>query len=347
MIVVLLGIFMMVLACAMLEDRFSETTRRQLFVGIIVLMALFAGFRPEDFDKDYKNYKYLFETADYLTVELSFEWICTVIKLVANNVVMLFVFYSMVSLLLIYRAICRIGDRWWFLALLAYMSTGYLLHCMNQIRVGVSVGLFLLAIPHLAEGRRWRYLGLCVLATFFHYSSIITLPLVLLNNKPLGKWRFIMWCMAIPAAYAIYLLDINVITSLPIPYIEQKFEAYEKLQRSNNAQWSEIYVFSIQTLSKVAITYFLLWFAPLIRERFPHALMYIKVEIIAMVTYIVLYTMPVLSYRVSEFFCTAEIVVFPLLAYTLRPQWVGRGVAAMVATLIFLLNIFGNHLVNY
>lgn len=344
MLVILLTLFFMVLVCAVLEERLKESTRKHLFLGMVLLLAVFAGFRPEDFDRDYKNYMYIFDSnGQDLVVELSFLWICQVIKMFFNNVVFLFVIYSFVSLLLIYHAIRKIHERWWFLALLAYMSTGYLLHCMNQIRVGISVGLFLIAIPYLYEGRRWRYLLFILLATVFHYSSIIVIPLVFLSGKPLTKWKFALWSMVLPMAYLIYLLKINIITSVPIPYIEEKFEMYEKLQRQESI---EIYVFSIQTLCKVAITYFLLWFSPMITQRFPQALLYIKIEIIAMMSYIVLYSMPVMSHRVSEFYCTAEIVVFPLLAYTLRPTWIGRALAALVASMIFLLNIFGNNLVG-
>ena len=172
MFLILLSIFILLCGVSAIEDRLTNSARTGAFLVVGLVLALLAGFRPDDVDHDYMNYVGMYYESFAIDTEITFIVIASIVEMLFDNVVFVFVIYAFIGVFLHLYAIKRLTSLW-FLSLLVYLSSFYLLHGMNQIRVGVSAGFFLLALHHLQERDKRRYVMCAILATLFHYTSVI------------------------------------------------------------------------------------------------------------------------------------------------------------------------------
>ena len=342
MLLLLLILFVGIGILAFVEERLSPTVRNMLFVVMVTTMALVAGLRPYDFDRDYSSYVDLYRNGFDVTMEVTFMCIVTFVQTVYDDVVLMFVIYALLGMLFLYLAIRRLTDLW-FYSLLIYVGTYYLLHEMNQIRVGVASGLFLVALPYLKGGTRMKYAALAMCAMLFHYSAGILLFLVGFSFSSMKRWQVFFYAAIIPFAYIIYLLHLDILIMIPIPYIEEKLKLYQTLQ--DLGEWDTINVFNLVLLVRIGMTYFILWKRTLIEQYTTYVNILLKIEIISIAAFVSLYTLPVLAFRISELLGVVEIILFPLLCYTVKPAYVGKLVVTLVAVTFLFINIFYNSIV--
>lgn len=328
---------------ASMEDRLDASKKNILLIGIVSTLILVAGFRPEDFDHDRSSYVKLFISGDFdITMEFTIVFISSLVKLLSADVVFLFLIYALLALTMEAKAICKLTDLV-FLSLLIYLSNYYLLHGMNQIRAGVAAGFFLYALYYLGMGERKKYFLYVLCATCFHYTAGILFFLAFLSNKPFKRWQYFLWGGIIPACYIFYFFKMNVFLILPIPYIEEKVEIYRQLQ--NEGKWDEINVFNMVFLMKIFITYFLLWKNELISYYNAFVVLLLKVQIMSLASFVLFYDLPVLSFRLSELLGVVEVILYPLIFYTIKPVFVSRNLVFVMALVFLCIGIFYNQIV--
>ena len=51
---------------------------------------------------------------------------------------------------------------------------------------------------------------------------------------------------------------------------------------------------------------------------------------------------PVMAFRVSEMICIVEIILYPLMVYTVRPAWLGKAGVTATTFLFFVISLFFN-----
>ncbi len=341
---ILFVLFAFLCCYAFVEEDLSVRTKVGLLFVLGLIMAFVAGLRPEGIDHDYNTYVDMYYRSFSITTEPTFLLIVSFVQFVCDDVVLMFLIYALLTMLVCARAIQKLTSLY-ALSLMYYLATFYLLHGMNQIRVAVAAGIFLLALPHLLEGNRKKYLLYILFATLFHYSASVLFFLVFFSGAPLKKWHIYLLALSIPFAYLIYFLKINLFVAVPIPYFEEKMLAYQRLQDSGG-QWDEINVFNLVFLARIAIFYFLLWKNRLITECNKYAALLLKVEALALFAFVSLYVIPVLAIRLSELLAVVEVVLFPFLFYTLKPARYGRLLAVGVSLTLLLINLYYNKYID-
>lgn len=66
-----------------------------------------------------------------------------------------------------------------------------MLQDINQIRAGVATALFLTSIPYLVQNKKKIFTYIILLATLFHFSSLLLLVLLFIDATPLSKNKYI------------------------------------------------------------------------------------------------------------------------------------------------------------
>lgn len=340
---ILFALFGILCVLSLGEDRFSDKGRYLAMLLLGLLMILIAGLRPDDVDNDYKNYVDMYHNSFAIDTEPTFILIASFVEFFINNVVGLFFIYAAISLIVHVESIKKLTSLW-FLSLLVYLANYYLLHEMNQIRVGVSAGLFLVALYYLGNGERRRFLLFAFFATLFHYTAVVLFFFAFFDGKPFKKWQYYFYLSIIPFAYLLYFLHISILTTIPIPYFEEKLRLYQALQ-AGGGMWDEINVFNLVLLTKIAMTLFLLWKSSLVYEYNKYVYLLLKIEIISIAAWVALYEMPVVAMRMSELLGVVEIVLFPMLYYTVKPSWLGKSVVIVVAGVLLFISLYYNKVV--
>lgn len=309
------------------------------------VMILIAGLRDGNTVGDYKNYLEMYESPEnYLTLESSFRLISNFTKAIWPSPYFMFLVYAAIGVSCKIFAIKRLTSLL-FLSLVIYISNVFLLYDMTQMRAGVAAGIFLLAIPSLAERKIVRFIVLILLASFFHYSALALLPLCLINNNTLTKKSEFFWWSIIPLGFIVNMLMGDITALIPIEAIRLKLELYQQLQEQGAQGYKDANLFSPTFLFRGILYYFLLWKYDLIRRKNKYFSLLIKIEGIALFMFPALSFISLLGYRLSELFGMVEIIIYPLLVYTLRPQLAAKAVGVGIGILLLSVNIFYRHLI--
>lgn len=346
MIVVAVLIVLFIIASAL--SFFDEEKNRTLIVTYIVMtiiMVLTAGLKPINIDNDSNAYVSYFYYANDDTVELSFVMISSILRKIADEPQLLFIVYALLSIPFKAYALTKISDLW-FLGLAVWLSRYMILHDMTQIRVAVSSAIFLYSLLFLESGDKRKYLLCCVAATFFHYSAVIMFPLVFCGNKDLTK-RWLIALYALPViGYMFSSLNINFLNLIPIPYVQEKVEIYEAARDDGFMGMDEINLFNPMYLLRLALYYLLLWKYEVVKEHCAKLPILLKIFAFSYVAYTMLSFIPVFAYRISEFYGITELVLMPLVIYTVKPEWLARCFLIAVFAYITYLDIFKNELLS-
>jgi len=311
---------------------------------ICILLIVIAAFRPPGIDRDYFNYKALFENP-YMTggsaIEFSFVLISNVIKIISSNFILLLLVYAFLGIGLKYVAIKKLNE-YWVLSFLIYFGYFYICYDMTQMREGVAMAIFLLSIPDIQERKSKPYFIKFIIAFLFHYSAIIMLP-VFFVIRPDKKSFLPYICLLLFSIVSVsYLLNIanlsTLIQYIPIKGIRTKFELYMNLRE--RGIFEKIKIFTIARIMRLLLLVVMVVFIRTIEHRNHYARTLIQIYIIAQSVFFLLSSLPpVFSYRLSDFLAIVEIIIFTFVAYIIKPRIVGEIAVVCIAVIFILYNL--------
>lgn len=329
------------------DEYLPSNHKKLIYWGTCMLLIFMAGTREVGIDPDSEVYeaRYLDPYDNMLldAVELSFILIAQTLSTLSSDVHLLFFFYALIGVTLKFVAFRRYGDSW-LLMVLMYIGFYYELHETCQIRAGVLSGCMLLAVPYIADGKRWIAFLLMLLGTFFHTSGIILIALLFLTNKPLSRYWKLALTLSVPVAYVFAGVNIGLSLASEIPYIGPKLEAYNQIEEWGMGVVSSLELFSPFHLFTVAVFYYLLFWADELTERSRYFPIMIRIMALALVCYALFSFIPVIGERMGSMYRAIMIVLFPTIAYTLRPKWCGVLLFVLVSFVFFnfaLRNMYG------
>ena len=336
LLLLLIVFFCAAFLCFFNDERHSAQWAGFLvFIGALVLLA---AFRPEYMDQDYSNYIDYYNGDVDQVIEFTFNWFADLSRSLFDSPHFLFIIYAVLSVCLRGWGIVRTSN-FWSLSIVVWMGNFYLYQDLTQIRVAVAAGIFLIALKPLAEGKKGTFMLWALLATCFHYSAFVLLFLAVLGNKPLGTLGRCIIAGVPILGYALYFVGFDPVVSLPIPWIQDKIEAYEYLRDSGIAGDS-INVFNVVYLLRIAAFYIILWKYDVVKDEMPYLSLLLKIFAISIFCFAAFGALPVMSFRFAELLGSVEVVLFPCLALTVRPALVGRAVVVMFALGCLLMNVF-------
>ncbi len=279
-----------------------------ILIGIILISV--SAFRSPGLDRDYENYVVIFKG---IRANLSVEYTFTVIqKLITwcfnGDVIYLFLFYAILGVISKFRSIL-ILTPFIFYSVLVYISNFYMLHEMTQIRVGVASGFLLISIKYIVDRNLKKFLLYSALAISFHYSAIIILPLWFLTNKFQKIFYYI-----IPLGILIYLLNINIIVSIPIPYIQERILIYQKFLIGNK-DIDQINVFNYLFILRCFVYYMFVFLRKKILIKNNYFIVILKIYGLSLFAFPAFASVFVFSFRINEFYGAVEIILIPFMIY--------------------------------
>ncbi len=311
-------------------------------LGIILVFV--AGMRAWDgvvVDHDYRLYRAAFHNWQAYSIEPTFKWLAATAHFLGGEQdaeLLFFIFYAAIGVMLKFAAIPRLTELW-FLSAMVYLGNFYMLHEMTQIRVGVASGLFLLALVPLYRRQFWRFFLLCSLATLFHYSSLILFLLWVLHTKTIRQRAI--YLIIIPLSYVLFLIGMDatrMIALLPIPFIEQKVELYNKAM--STGQMTDINIFNAFQLTRTLVVLFLVYKSHVIERYNKYAPMLIKIYVWGVACFVIFAKIPAFGFRISELLSIVEIVAVPMIAYAFIQKRLSMFFAVMVASIFLFINLF-------
>lgn len=338
-IILLFAILIVIAVLAFFEDEEIQN-RGWLLLALATVLTLFVAFRPAGIDNDYNSYLGYFKNPYGVSASLTeptFKIINGFARL-CDAPLLLFVVYAFLAVPLKVSAIKRLSP-YWYLSILLWYAHLFIIQEMTQIRVAVTSGVFLFALPYLGDGKKLKFTLCLVASILFHYSALILIPLLLLGNKYLSRyWKCLLFILPI-ALYAFPFVGMDVLKMIPIPFIQQKLQMYEELMIYEGIG-TEINIFNVIALARLFAYYVLLWKYDYLVDKYPYISILLKVFCYSICAYVALSFIPVIAMRIEELISIIDCILFPLLAVLVRPHWLGRLLVIMYAIGTFGLYIF-------
>lgn len=328
------------------EDSRESGYLKWTYVTVLLLLTLMVGLRPVGVDCDSKTYVGYYDSVDVGVVELlepSFSMISGFARFFGTPQ-LIFIVYALLAIPLKGYALSKMSSCW-FLSLSIWMNNYFILHECTQIRTAVAAAIFLYALYDLANGRRKAYLGLVLVAVFFHYSALLLLPLVVLGTQPITTlWRIVLFVAPL-FGYMLYIMGIDPLTLIPIPFFQDKMEFYE-LSKERGLE-SNLNVFNLMAMFRLGVYYFVWWKCDEIYKEYKWIYLLLKILCISICSYIIFARFAALGTRSSELYGVVDILILPATIYAVRPEWVVRVVLAVVSIGLFAMNIMVNKLLLF
>ena len=153
---------------------------------LIILISFFpfviiGGLRYE-VGADWGPYQKLFDRlADWRSVfeareEILFSGLMFIIKSMFHDFSIFIFVLFLVSFSLKYSIIRRYSPDI-FVSLMVYLYTVFLIYDVNGLRQGLAIGIVLHGVPYILKRKLLPFLALTIMASFFHISALIFVPL--------------------------------------------------------------------------------------------------------------------------------------------------------------------------
>jgi len=285
-----------------------------LFWSIALILILIAGLRPVGLDRDSTAYATVIQSVtkvSFLGLEPAFwviKWFNDIFF--HSNVHTFFLIFAALGVSIKFLAIKRLSKLPW-LSVIAYLSMYFILHEMTQIRVGVAAGIFLLSIPDIYNRNFKKFIKKALLASLFHYSAIIVVPLYFLNPRKIGKIYFLLPITGLLFAYfdLSKMLLTNFVGALP-EFLAYKVNIYLSLLELG--EHSEINTFNVYySFLLLIVSYFSLFRNTMDKTKFSYDILFIKILSIMLFMFYFFSAMPVFAFRISEFLGVISIILLP------------------------------------
>ncbi|MGV8125922.1 MAG: EpsG family protein [Methanothrix sp.] len=289
---------------------------------LILILVPFAGFREIDLGRDTLVYATTIQSIDFSSfsnLDFSdkepFFYLIVFLShyLFGDAVRGTFLIYAFLGVTLKITGIYKLSQIP-ILSAILYICYYYPIHELTMIRIGVASAIFLHAIPDIVNKNLKIYLIKIILATLFHYSVLIALPLYFLHNRINSKWIYVILPVLGILSSAIFsdllinkiINDLNIFNLIPAIF-SQKLLFY--LNLLHKGVFTEFNFFSPFYLSWIIIYYFCLMHLSYFKSIYDIVL--IKSLGMALFIFYFFSFLPVLSYRLSEICGITTMILLP------------------------------------
>jgi len=343
-IITLIALFTSYLLTLIFKDDGNRRTKFYFYVSGFLLICI-SGFRIGDKMPDYATYTGLYSMVTSATIvyliEPSFIFIAQLANLIAKGeVVFLFLIYAAIGVSLKFIAIKKFSN-FLFFSVFIYISNYFILHEMIQIRAGVASALILISLSYSYNRDKKKFIFLILIATFFHFSSIIFLPLWFLKPNSFKKHIYI---YLIPLAYIIHFTNLN---TLLVNSIFVNLNIKQSYINPYRAERLQINVFGIFIITRIIIFIYFAMFAESIKRHNKYFYILIKFYGIGVFTYIAMASYPEIAVRIAQTLFVSEIIIIPTLIYTFTNKNIAKLAVFFYGLLAFLLNLYFTTYFNY
>jgi len=296
-----------------------------LYWTIALFLILIAGLRPIGLDNDSIAYARIIQSpinVNLLDKEPAF-WIIKHFNDIffSGDVHTFFLIFATLGISIKFLAIKKIS-KMPLLSVIVYLSMYFILHEMTQIRVGVAAGIFLLALEDIKKRNFKNYFLKTIIAIFFHYSAFIMIFLYILNPYIINRKLFFF----LPLIGILLSLFRNVILNIIISiahilpeYLSFKLNIYLDLLL-NYGTYSEINLFNFYYSSLILFYYYSILNYKKMKSEYD--ILFIKILGLMLFSFYFLSAVPVLAFRISEFFGIVLIFLIPHIILTIKEKYI-------------------------
>lgn len=296
---------------------YSKGTRAMtymMFAFIFLMMVLICINKPED-TTDNMMYMRMYDNGgDSLYGKKDMEPTFGLICQLSPTFHYLLLTYALLSVGTHLFGIVRNSPNLW-LSMLIYLCDTYILHDIIQIRAAVAAGLILISIRYIAERKWFIYFALITVATLFHYSAIIFVPLYFLPKKKMYKWFWI-GMLGVSVILALFDIQLGKLSRyIPLGIVDYYMGVY--LGRVK----VDVVGLSPMRIVISGILMILVYNIDKIQKHYPYAIPCLCISILSEVIRLLTGDLPVFQNRIGELLGIVNIFTFAMIPYLSKKNY--------------------------
>lgn len=212
---------------AFLRDSWNvENVQKRIDALCILVFVFFFGLRGYVYD-DWIVYAEVFRKADFSTfsillntsnMEPGFLLWLTFVKSLVNNYHFFVFLCCIINTILLIRFLNRYTINL-PLGLMLYVCMGGLLMSMNLMRNSIAILLFINSISFIQNRQFVKYFAVCILATTFHISAVLYMPLYFFLHRNCNKWLYLSLFLIANTVLLMHIPILQSIIDLIVGYI--------------------------------------------------------------------------------------------------------------------------------
>lgn len=184
----------MMLACgSTLTSRMNEKQRNVINLILILLFALIIGLRY-DVGTDYFTYLKSYESQHLEDFEYGFQVLNKILFFIGAPYYILFIIIAFFQLYLFYIA-CKDLPKLVPWVFFFYITTLYLFFSLNGMRQALAFSIIIFSLQYIKDRKIFHYCIGIVLASTFHKSAMIMLPMYFFIHYDILKTRFLQYIL--------------------------------------------------------------------------------------------------------------------------------------------------------
>lgn len=326
-----------------ISKEIEKTISYFLYTLIFLILVIFAGLRGDGVSRDYENYvSFFFQINSGGSVAVindpGFYFIIRIVSFFSNTYILLFIIYAFLGVYAKLFSFVRImGITGAFLATIIYLSNFYFLHEMTQIRIGVASGIFLIGIPFIVKRQFKKYLICILIASFFHISVILVLPLYFLRHDRINRVFWIGLLVINLIFFISHLSIMDIIQVFTPASLSDKVRVYKSLMMEAT-DTTNIRFFN-RFLLYLILNLFLLYHSKFLAQKSIYFIFLLKTSFISLSIAFFLYDFYLFAYRFSEIIGVVQICLFAMIAYLFKDKILGSFIVLLLALFLILINI--------
>jgi len=331
---------------------FFLSSKKWLYIPfLIVFLSAFSAFQAIDVSKDREEYLNFFKffsenTSENIpfAVEPFFFIIYKLFNYTLETQVFAFFLVCFIGLSIKLYLIKEMSPNI-KLSVLVFLSYLFLLQDMNQIRVGVALGVIYLSLSFFYKKEYFKWLFFALIAMLFHFSAVLALlaPTYVFRNISQTKLLVALILIFLFSIFWLYLGG-----AVKIVGVIASVEPTGKLTWYINHSVSDAINPIKRLLPHVIFLIPILLKYNLIYKKYPQIEFFAPLYLMYIISFIILSPIPTLAYRISDIFLFSSVFVLPSLFLVIKQKFIANVVIVSFALfqfiyVVYVLNYFGSY----
>ena len=231
------------LCCNNIEN---QKTKKRIYILAVIQLIFILGFRLlGTVGKDWIYYsKYydlqlnwnLAELLDYQRYEIGFKLLTKVLSLIYNNTQFYVFIIGVISVVPVAFIIYKYS-KMPFLSLIIYVTLDFYTFNFAGLRQGIAIAIIFFSYKYIVENKFLKFILCIILATLFHTSAIVFLPIYFIRQIKITKLKIVF--------FAIIVILIYIFKNQIFLIINRFFYDNYSLSNTSSGNWMLLCIFML------------------------------------------------------------------------------------------------------
>lgn len=285
---------------------FAEKLQKVFLIIIALVLVLFAGLRNYTVGTDTHTYLAIFNRMNefedvFSHIDFGFYILVWLARQITTEYFLPLLFTAAIIVACYLTAIQRLVKNYETALYLFIAVEGYLFF-FNGARQGLAAAVCFLAIPFILERKLWPYLALVLIATTFHRTALITIPLYWLASPTVDKRRLIYLAIATIVMFVSLKSFVRLATEL----FSDKYANYAEAGKGGGV------ITMLFLLGQGALLYYAKQFIPDEKGTYSRLLNIYLIGLVPVVAGVLSNVNPSGILRFKLYFCATAILLWPM-----------------------------------